>query len=276
MRVVWTACLLALGACCVPLALQGQDCDDRVCVVARRSGASVNIYVENRLPADVTVRIVLDAENMAAEVDFPYTATYPGRAVVRAFSAWPRERGVPWRYRYHYAWRMGRAGARHDDTYAYALPFEPGTAHRVGQDADGGFTHREKHAIDFDLPEGTPVYAARGGTVAEAIDTYAEGGLHDWLKGKSNRILIQHDDGTIGVYAHLMPRGARVQTGEVVARGQVIGRSGNTGYSSGPHLHFEVYRITEDLQQETIPVKFRVQNGRVVVLRRGGVYTAVR
>lgn len=82
--------------------------------------------------------------------------------------------------------------------------------------------------IDFGVPEGTPVLAAQSGTVIKAYTSRSYG----------NVIYIMGDDGTETRYAHLSVMS--VQEGNRINQGQVIGLSGNTGISTGPHLHFEV------------------------------------
>ncbi len=80
---------------------------------------------------------------------------------------------------------------------------------------------------------------------------------------RANFIRILHDDGTMAVYAHLDYAGVRVQPGERVARGQYIGRSGNTGFSSGPHLHFVIQK-NRDLQLVSVPFEFENGEGGAV------------
>jgi murein DD-endopeptidase MepM/ murein hydrolase activator NlpD len=83
---------------------------------------------------------------------------------------------------------------------------------------------------DLAVPEGTAVYAANSGTVI----------LSRWNGGYGNNVMIQHDDGVISVYGHasrlVCKEGTHVRAGELIAL------SGNTGYSTGPHLHFELRR----------------------------------
>ena len=88
---------------------------------------------------------------------------------------------------------------------------------------------RDHFGIDFDAPVGTPVHAAQDGRVIEVT-----GG---WAGGFGNSILVSHGGGVTTRYAHLSRIG--VSVGDQVSQGQEIGNSGNTGFSTGPHLHFE-------------------------------------
>ncbi|MDN5346985.1 MAG: hypothetical protein PWP65_549 [Clostridia bacterium] len=92
-----------------------------------------------------------------------------------------------------------------------------------------GYRGREFHAaIDIGVPYGTPVRAAEAGVVI----------FVGYYGGYGRSILIDHGDGLMTRYAHLA--GYEVKVGEQVERGEVIGYSGNSGRSTGPHLHFEV------------------------------------
>ena len=84
--------------------------------------------------------------------------------------------------------------------------------------------------IDLRCSTGTNVYAANGGTVTTSGYSSAWG----------NYIIINHGGGYTTLYAHLSSR--KVAKGATVKQGTVIGKSGNTGYSTGPHLHFEINR----------------------------------
>ncbi|MDB9312083.1 M23 family metallopeptidase [Spirulina sp. CS-785/01] len=90
--------------------------------------------------------------------------------------------------------------------------------------------HRYHEGLDIAGPVGTPILASKGGTVVAA-------GWDDW--GLGNAIMLQHPDGTRTVYGHNQT--LLVGEGEQVQQGQIIAEMGNTGNSTGPHLHFEVY-----------------------------------
>lgn len=135
------------------------------------------------------------------------------------------------------------------------LPFVEEQAVRVSQGFHGHFSHDgigSAYAVDFPVPEGTPITAAKSGTVISVRFDSSTGCGNDSCVDDNNYIVIDHGDGTIGKYLHLEQNGVDVKVGETVCRGQVIGKSGNTGFSSGPHLHFEV----ENLIGESIPVLF--------------------
>ncbi|GIV59628.1 M23 family metallopeptidase [Rhodocaloribacter litoris] len=259
----------------VPAGVMAQkDCYEGVfCVFAERHERYVDIFVENRQPGEVTVRFAMTLENLRPEIALPYTATYPGEATTRVMRLWLEDETAGWSYRFDMDWIHGSLEARHDDAYVYALPYPPGHAFTVGQGYDGAFSHRGHFALDWIMPVGTPVLAAREGVVVEVRDTFREGGADEALRDRANRIKIRHDDGTIGAYVHLMRGGARVRVGQRVRRGQVIGLSGNTGYSTGPHLHFEVYKIEPNFRRRTFPVRFRVDgHPEGVYLAEGQAY----
>ncbi len=89
--------------------------------------------------------------------------------------------------------------------------------------------------VDFGVPRGTPIMAPLAGTVRATGDTDAVPGCYSWGKWT----LIDHSNGLATLYAHQSVQS--VTPGQQVATGEVIGYSGNTGYSTGPHLHFTVY-----------------------------------
>lgn len=96
----------------------------------------------------------------------------------------------------------------------------------------GGKGH---NAIDLAASPGTPVKAARGGTVVGTGNTDLQKGCYSYGKW----IFIQHDNGLSTLYTHLSV--ISVSQGQGVAVGHIIGYSGSTGYATGPHLHFGVY-----------------------------------
>ena len=101
---------------------------------------------------------------------------------------------------------------------------------------------------DFAVPTGTEVVAVHGGTVVKAGGNGAGDG-----PAYGNAVVVEHGDGTFTQYAHLSE--VEVAVGDEVSTGEVIALSGNTGNSSGPHLHFEV-RTTADYGSAIDPMKF--------------------
>lgn len=166
--------------------------------------------------------------------------------------------------------------ARHDDEYLYVFPFAHGSKHQVTQGFNGNFTHfgENQYAVDFDLDEGTEVFAARAGRVVEIKEDSTVGGPNVQYGQHANYVLVQHADGSFGNYVHLSFNGALVEVGDYVSAGQLIGYSGNTGRSSGPHLHFDVRLPTEDGRMRSIPMRFRGLDGEAVDPTEGLYYYA--
>ncbi|HEX2058828.1 MAG TPA: peptidoglycan DD-metalloendopeptidase family protein [Actinomycetota bacterium] len=103
------------------------------------------------------------------------------------------------------------------------------------------FKHSGGHStpgIDFRIPAGTPIRAAGPGTVVGIEEGCKPG--HRWCSGRrGNYVQIAHPAGRHSRYLHLRPHGVTVSLGEQVERGAIIGYSGNTGDSTGPHLHYD-------------------------------------
>jgi len=154
----------------------------------------------------------------------------------------------------------------------YQLPFK-GQARRCSQ-ASSGKTHkgRSSFALDFGMPRGTPLYAARAGIVTRVVRDKIERPRslkREKGPGKPNSVRIRHADGTSAVYLHLQTGGVVVKVGQTVKAGQLIGYSGSTGKSSGPHLHFAVFARGGRRGARTIPVQFlTARSERTTIERR--------
>ncbi|MFJ5558014.1 M23 family metallopeptidase [Streptomyces sp. NPDC093250] len=118
---------------------------------------------------------------------------------------------------------------------------------------NGGMWASKHSGQDYAVPTGTPVVAAHGGTVVKAGGNGAGDG-----PAYGNAVVIKHGNKTYSQYAHLSS--VNVKVGQVVKTGQKIALSGNTGNSSGPHLHFEI-RTTPNYGTAVDPVKFLRANG---------------
>ena len=144
------------------------------------------------------------------------------------------------------------------DEVTYSLPIDENSRWELGQEFNGEYSHHDeqnRYAVDFIVPVGTPVLAARAGVVMETIANYDTGGQNAKIyAGRANFIRILHDDGSMALYAHLKENGILVSIGQRVGVGEPIGHSGNTGFSSGPHLHFAL-QINTGMRLASIPFK---------------------
>ncbi|MGC8841389.1 MAG: M23 family metallopeptidase [Candidatus Sumerlaeaceae bacterium] len=136
----------------------------------------------------------------------------------------------------------------------FCLPYEKGKAFRVIQGFGGRFSHYgfNHYAWDFDLPEGETVCAAAGGRVVCVQQSYTAPTFDPKGRTRANRIIIDHGHGIFSQYLHLKAHSALVREGDIVCRGQPIAKSGNTGYSTKPHLHFQV----QNALGQSLPARF--------------------
>ena len=214
-------------------------------------------WADNQLhgPAQVMLRFK-HQHNVGAQPALPASATLPARR-----SVWVADIGAsdPLRagdFELLLDSLPGDPAAQAVD-YDYRLPFDYARV-RVDQGPGGSFSHRDpqnRHAVDFALETGTPILAVRAGVVMQIESDFDKAGLnHEKYGGRANFIRIVHDDGSMAVYAHLQPEGVQVRTGQRVRKGQRIGLSGNTGFSTAPHLHF-VLQVNAGMRLQSIPFR---------------------
>jgi murein DD-endopeptidase MepM/ murein hydrolase activator NlpD len=179
---------------------------------------------------------------------------------------------------FKYAWRivLGAPGATHQPHEPYRVPVALGSSYKVSQAYPLRITHTtpdSEYAVDIAVPDGTPIYAAREGIVINVRHDFFRGAADLALLDQANVVEILHDDGTIGLYAHLHWESIRVQPGQSVRRGQYIADSGNTGLTTGPHLHFAVVRNAGQ-RAESVPVQFTGSGGIAITPQTGMTLTA--
>jgi len=245
-------------------------------VTCNREGNVTHFLVENRELGDITMTFEMHVKNLQGKVSFPYTATFAPGKTTEAFALQPCDPDGKWEYSFTNYFKLGSSIAQHDDNFAYELPYAAGNKFKVTQAYGGKFSHTgsNQYAIDWQMPEGTLVLAARGGTVVRVKDDSDKGGASMDYDRYNNYILIRHDDGTLAHYCHLQKGGCLVKPGQKVAIGDAIAHSGNTGFSSGPHLHLCVFKTKDGKQRLSLPVKFRTANEPAETLFSGRSYRA--
>lgn len=164
----------------------------------------------------------------------------------------------------------------------YVLPYAVGSGFRVNSTFDH-YTPANQgvglYAVDFALPLGTLVHAARSGIVVAVEERFSD---EDKATFHENWVMVRHADDTVGRYIHLTKDGALVELGDSVLQGEPIGLSGNSGPSSGPHLHFDVQTCGPNLPPGyntrpcgmTVPLSFRNTEAHACGLHATASYTA--
>lgn len=114
-----------------------------------------------------------------------------------------------------------------------------------------------KHAVDISAAIGARVVAGMGGRVVHVVDDFPDIGCYlPELEGRSNLVVIVHDDGSEALYGHLMRDSVVVDVGDRVNAGDLLAMVGNSGMSSRPHLHLQVGGMTS-AGYKTTPLLFQ-------------------
>ena len=158
----------------------------------------------------------------------------------------------PSRGRYSYPLRISRSVASREGA-RLAVNNPPDETYRRGKFwcAASPASHKSafKWAIDFLVPDGTPVFAAADGVVIEVVEDNDRWGDGPEYRDFMNRVTIQHGNGEYTQYCHfakLSPSEAGVQRMNTVKRGQRIGTVGKTVWTDRDHLHLLVFRVAQN------------------------------
>ncbi|MBI2996354.1 MAG: peptidoglycan DD-metalloendopeptidase family protein [Candidatus Melainabacteria bacterium] len=230
-------------------------------------------FAKNTSLLPIEVKVELNAGSTNVTVDIPQTISLLPKEERFVFKVCATNPSKAWNYEYSFMLAQGFSTSTHTANGKYFLPFKGGESYEVVQGETGSFSHFGDflYSIDFDLLEGTEFTAMRDGIVTFVKEGSNEGGADQSFLGKANFIWVLQPDYSIARYVHLKQDGAIVNVGDKVKVGDVLGYSGNTGFTSGPHLHVQVVVPKGFNGEEKIPIRFKGIDG---ALTDGSTYTA--
>lgn len=230
------------------------------------------VLADNEEYCPVSVKVDFKLDNLKSSNGNHKVFIIPARSkrnVITVLKSIKKGRyGFKYKSKYNYSSYLGKI----DTSYIYKLPFKVDNQFNISQGYFGNRTHIKTRALDFSLPIGTDIYAAREGVVISVVDHNTKTCYNKGCSKYNNLIIIYHNDGSFSEYVHIDTNTAKVKIGDKVLKGQFIAKSGNIGWSSGPHLHFSVYKhnFNKRIFYET---KFKIyEDGVPVILRKEGVY----
>ena len=244
-------------------------------VIQQKTDDGVTLIMKSDYCSEFTVTLEADLKNTNSSPPVPFIADAKGRTsfVLARFKV--TDSTKPWRFNYRYYWEYGGRRDSTTNDADYAMPFGPGR-YVVMQGPRGSYSHfagsGSENAIDWAVPEGTVVLAAREGRVVGVREDSTFSGTDPKFKPLANYVIIKHADGTFADYHHLQRDGALVKLGDEVKVGQRIGLSGNTGYSTKPHLHFAVFQAINGKKVLSLPFRLKTDRGVFTEFIRGQAY----
>lgn len=216
-------------------------------------------YADNSLAGPIEVMLGFTrSSNVRGDPALPARATVPARGSVLVARLRALDPGRSGDFELSLTGVPGNPSARPQDV-EYLLPLRQ-PRNRIDQGFGGSFSHgdeQNRYALDFAADIGTPVLAARTGMVMQVESDFSKAGLKkEKYGGRANFVRILHDDGSMALYAHLATNGVLARVGQRVGAGQQIGLSGNTGFTTGPHLHFAL-QVNRGMRLVSIPFRMR-------------------
>ncbi|MFY7963867.1 MAG: M23 family metallopeptidase [Chitinophagaceae bacterium] len=240
----------------------------------QKTEKGINIYAINPEFCPVSAQITFNLSNLSPITGNQNTFVIPAKStnfLVTELVKIDNNKG--YKFSYKFKSNFGDITLQNfDSLYEYDLPFQKGDSFKLHQGYFGSFSHQNERALDFTMNEGTPITAARDGVVINVVDNYNIACPNKSCIQYNNYINIYHNDGSFANYAHLKFKGSKVNIGDSVKQGDIIALSGNTGFTSGPHLHFVCYLAGMD-KRRSIDTYFKINNGEeAYILEEGNTY----
>src|SRR5436190_23218697 len=255
--------------------LEGAEENTGFHIVKEREGDTVTLSIKSDYACEFTVTFEATLKNTTASRPVPFTVDAAGRSSFELIRLWPTNKGLAWRYDYKYYRQVGGRRSTTTNEADYAMPLTPGR-YVVMQGPRGSYSHfagsGSENAVDWTCPIGTVVCAAREGRDVGVRQQPTVGGPDRKFRPFANYVIIKHADGTFADYVHLKPEGALVKIGDEVKVGQPIGLSGQTGFTSAPHLHFSVFQAIDGKTKLTLPFRVKTDHGTFTEFIRGRAY----
>lgn len=238
------------------------------------SGKEILIFADNEEIMPMSAKFDFKLDNLISTLSNNEIIVIPAKAKkILIAKLTPIKPNAGNKFSYNNTYNFGNALQEdYDKDYIYYLPFEKGKTQRIYQGYNGKFSHQNTNALDFDLKIGDKIFAAREGIVVDVVKNNTKSCPDISCAKFNNKIIIMHRDGTFADYAHLKYNGSEVNIGDEIEKGQLIGYSGNTGFSNGPHLHFSVFinRINGD--RTYLKTKFRTSVSEATLLEENKSY----
>lgn len=213
-------------------------------------------------PVQVQVNLGPNAQNVKPSLNLPQRWELPPRGSKELFRISTQNQALPGAFSLDIMAVPGSPHARHHGNYAYQWPLPPNEG-RMDQGFGGTHSHADSenyYAIDIAAPANTLVVAARPGIVMATEGRFTRGGTDQSLKNQANYVRILQSDGSMAVYVHLAYDSIKVLPGQAVNAGQPLGAVGQTGFASGPHLHFAV-QLNAGMELKSVPFKMHQPKG---------------
>lgn len=234
----------------------------KVKIYYEQIGRGYNIYANNDEFCPVSIEIDFTVINLSVKGGNNKTYTADSQSKKQLLTTlYISDKQKEYKFFYKYRVNLGdHLNNEYDANYNYDLPFNTSNQFKVVQGYNGTFSHQNQNSLDFKMPVGTEITAVREGIVIDVIEHNNKNCEKEECEKYNNYITIYHPDGTFAQYAHIQQNGSEVKVGDKVVKGQLIGFSGNVGWSTGPHLHLVIFKQKMN-ERQTLKTKFRTGDG---------------